>query len=114
MYAGGMNGSIMPSAGHYSDMQTLMHNMETLSGWLQQNRDDWNDIQNGLAKVERLQVRFSTRRSYWRRCDIASKSSCNNHEIHRRHSIDKVQCQMVTPHNNVRLSLLHLPRRQSH
>jgi hypothetical protein len=35
--AGGLNG--MPSAGHYSDMQTLMQNMETLSGWLQQYSD---------------------------------------------------------------------------
>jgi len=56
MYTGGMNGAIMPSAGHYSDMQTLMQNMETLAGWLQQNREDWNDVQHGLARVEKMQV----------------------------------------------------------
>ena len=52
----GVNGSIMPSAGHYSDMQTLMQNMETLSGWLQQNREDWQSVQEGLGRVEQLQV----------------------------------------------------------
>lgn len=55
MYTG-MNGGVMPSAGHYSDMQTLMQNMENLSGWLEQNRQDWALVQEGLAKVERLQV----------------------------------------------------------
>ena len=55
MYSG-MNGSIMPSAGHYSDMQTLMQNMEHLSGWLEQNRQEWSLVQDGLARVERLQV----------------------------------------------------------
>jgi hypothetical protein len=52
--AGGLNG--MPSAGHYSDMQTLMQNMETLSGWLQQNREDFLSIQDGLEQVERRNV----------------------------------------------------------
>jgi hypothetical protein len=55
MYSG-MNGGIMPSAGHYSDMQTLMQNMESLSGWLEQNRQDWATVQEGIARVERLQV----------------------------------------------------------
>lgn len=55
---GGMNGAIMPSAGHYSDMQALMQNMEQLSGWLEQNRQDWSAVQDGLARVERLQVRW--------------------------------------------------------
>ena len=55
MYAG-INGAIVPSAGHFSDMQTLMQNMETLSGWLQQNREDWVQVQDGLARVERLHV----------------------------------------------------------
>jgi hypothetical protein len=55
MYSG-MNGSIMPSAGHYSDMQTLMQNMESLSGWLEQNRQEWSQVQEGIARVERLQV----------------------------------------------------------
>lgn len=53
---GGMNGAIMPSAGHYSDMQALMQNMEVLSGWLEQNRQEWSAVQDGLARVERLQV----------------------------------------------------------
>ncbi|KAI7022526.1 hypothetical protein KC355_g2044 [Hortaea werneckii] len=52
----GVNGSIMPSAGHYSDMQTLMQNMETLSGWLQQNREEWSQLQEGLSRVERMGV----------------------------------------------------------
>lgn len=57
MYTG-MNGSIMPSAGHYADMQTLMQNMETLSGWLQQNREEWTQLQDGLSRVERMQDRL--------------------------------------------------------
>ena len=55
--AGGLNG--MPSAGHYSDMQTLMQNMETLSGWLQQNREDFISVQDGLEQVERRNVGLS-------------------------------------------------------
>lgn len=51
MYSG-MNGSIMPAAGHYSDMQTLMQNMEALSGVLQQNREDWQSLQDGLARAQ--------------------------------------------------------------
>ena len=47
----------MPSAGHYSDMQTLMQNMETLSGWLQQNREAFSRVQEGLERVERASVR---------------------------------------------------------
>lgn len=53
-YNAGMNG--MPAAGHYSDMQTLMQNMEALSGWLQQNREDFFRVQEDLEKVERLQL----------------------------------------------------------
>lgn len=49
----------MPSAGHYSDMQTLMQNMESLSGWLEQNRQDWAQVQDGIARVERLQGRLT-------------------------------------------------------
>ncbi|KAK4896095.1 hypothetical protein LTR27_005952 [Elasticomyces elasticus] len=49
-----MNGNILPSAGHYADMQTLMASMETLSGWLQQNREEWAQLQEGLGRVERL------------------------------------------------------------
>lgn len=58
MYAatGALNG--MPAAGHYSDMQTLMQNMETLSGWLQQNREDFFRVQEGLEMVERRSVCF--------------------------------------------------------
>ena len=44
----------MPSAGHYSDMQTLMQNMEVLAGWLKQNREEWGVVQEGLAKVEEM------------------------------------------------------------
>ncbi|KAF2171990.1 hypothetical protein M409DRAFT_18221 [Zasmidium cellare ATCC 36951] len=58
MYSG-MNGSIMPSAGHYSDMQTLMQNMESLSGWLEQNRQEWAQVQEGIARVERIQGRLA-------------------------------------------------------
>ncbi|KAK5746929.1 hypothetical protein LTR17_000560 [Elasticomyces elasticus] len=49
-----MNGNILPSAGHYADMQTVMASMETLSGWLQQNREEWAQLQEGLGRVERL------------------------------------------------------------
>lgn len=55
MYAG-MNGQVLPSAGHYADMQTLFQNMEQLGGWLAQNREDWHIVQEGLAKVEKLRV----------------------------------------------------------
>ncbi|KAK5695535.1 hypothetical protein LTR97_009045 [Elasticomyces elasticus] len=51
---GQINGNILPSAGHYADMQTLMASMETLSGWLQQNREEWAQLQEGLGRVERL------------------------------------------------------------
>ncbi|OQO09971.1 hypothetical protein B0A48_04326 [Cryoendolithus antarcticus] len=58
MYAAtaGING--MPAAGHHSDMQTLMQNMETLSGWLQQNREDFLRVQEGLEQVERRNARY--------------------------------------------------------
>ena len=52
----GMNGSVLPSAGQYADMQLLMQNMETLSGFLQQNREDWFKVQEGLERVERMRV----------------------------------------------------------
>ncbi|QIW95498.1 hypothetical protein AMS68_001016 [Peltaster fructicola] len=55
MYNANMNN--MPAAGHYSDMQTLMQNMEALSGWLQQNREDFFRVQEDLEKVERIQGR---------------------------------------------------------
>lgn len=60
MYA--MDGSVMPSAGHYADMQTLMQNMEALSGWLAQNREDWTEVQEELARVERQQQQQQSRR----------------------------------------------------
>jgi len=56
---GNANGIIMPAAGHYQDMQTMMQQMETLSGWLQQNREEWNQLQESLARVERLSGRLS-------------------------------------------------------
>ena len=54
---GGMNGAALPSPGYHSDMQILMENMERLSGTLQRNRQEWLSVQDGLARVERLQVR---------------------------------------------------------
>lgn len=57
VYNAGMNG--MPAAGYYSDMQTLMQNMETLSGWLQQNREEFSRVQDGLERVERMPVCLS-------------------------------------------------------
>lgn len=55
---GGQNQvSIHP--GHYSDMQAMMENMEKLSETLQRNREEWLAVQEGLAKVERLQGRFA-------------------------------------------------------
>lgn len=51
-----MNSQLLPSTGHHSDMQILTQNIESLSGWLQQNREDWIQIQEGLAKLEELQV----------------------------------------------------------
>lgn len=56
---GNANGIVMPAAGHYQDMQTVMQQMETLSGWLQQNREEWNQLQESLARLERFSGRFS-------------------------------------------------------
>ena len=50
-----MGNSIIPSPGQYADMQMLMQNLEQLSGWLQQNREDWNNVQEGLARVQNMQ-----------------------------------------------------------
>jgi len=47
---------IMPSAGHYADMQTLMQNLEALSGWLQQNREDSEWLTQNVRRVEHLPV----------------------------------------------------------
>jgi len=47
---------IMPSAGHYADMQTLMQNLEALSGWLQQNREDSEWLMQNVRRVEHLPV----------------------------------------------------------
>lgn len=55
--AAALNGSLMPSAGHYADMQTLMQSMEQLSGWLQQNREEFAGVQERLALVERRGLR---------------------------------------------------------
>lgn len=52
----GMNGAVLPSAGQYADMQLLMQNMETLSGYMQQNREEWARVQEGLERVERMRV----------------------------------------------------------
>ena len=71
MYAAtaGLNG--MPAAGHYSDMQTLMQNMETLSGWLQQNREDFIRVQEGLEHVERRNVSCE---AYWEGATFRDRS----------------------------------------
>lgn len=53
---GGMNGVVMPAPGHYSDIQIMMENMEQLSKTLRDNREEWLQVQDGLARVERLQV----------------------------------------------------------
>lgn len=50
-------GGIMPSAGHYADMQTLMQNLDALSGWLQQNREEFDGLQEGLRRVEGINGR---------------------------------------------------------
>lgn len=55
---GGVNNIILSSPGHYSDMQFMMENMEQLSKTLRENREEWMHVQDGLARVERLQVRF--------------------------------------------------------
>ncbi|KAI5369745.1 hypothetical protein Slin15195_G006220 [Septoria linicola] len=57
MYTG-MNNGIMP-AGNFADLQHLMQGVENLSGWLEQNRQDWAQVQEGIAKVERLQGRLA-------------------------------------------------------
>ena len=56
MYNGMTGPPVEPSPGHYMDIQMIIENMENLSGWLQQNREEWAEIQDGLARVERLQV----------------------------------------------------------
>ena len=53
---GGNNNVVLTSPGYHSDMQILMENMEKLSGTLQRNRQEWFQVQEGLARVERLQV----------------------------------------------------------
>lgn len=51
----GRNNMNMPAAGHYSDMQALMHSMDSLATLLQQNRRDFLDVQEGLERAERFQ-----------------------------------------------------------
>lgn len=62
-----MNGAVLPSAGQYADMQLLMQNMETLSGYMQQNREEWARVQEGLERVERMRVGFGRAR-VWMAC----------------------------------------------
>ena len=57
LFSGQNQVSIHP--GHYSDMQAMMENMEKLSETLQRNREEWLHVQDGLARVERLQVRYA-------------------------------------------------------
>jgi hypothetical protein len=79
--AGGLNG--MPSAGHYSDMQTLMQNMETLSGWLQQNREDFLSVQDGLEQVERHNVGHSLEELNTRLASRAAVGEQDSDTVHR-------------------------------
>lgn len=53
---GRSEGPVWPSPGYTSDMNVLMDNMERLSSTLQRNRQEWLQLQEGLAGVERLQV----------------------------------------------------------
>jgi hypothetical protein len=55
MYGGNQN-VVLTSPGYHSDMQVLMENMEKLSTTLHRNRQEWLQVQDGLARVERLQV----------------------------------------------------------
>ncbi|KAK3068932.1 hypothetical protein LTR53_013110 [Teratosphaeriaceae sp. CCFEE 6253] len=48
------NANVLPSGAHNADMQSLMQSMETLSGWLQQNREEWAGLQEGLLRMERM------------------------------------------------------------
>jgi hypothetical protein len=88
--AGGLNG--MPSAGHYSDMQTLMQNMETLSGWLQQNREDFLSVQDGLEQVERRNVGPSLEALNTRLASRAAVGEQDSDTVHR------LDTQQAYPH----------------
>ena len=99
--AGGLNG--MPSAGHYSDMQTLMQNMETLSGWLQQNREDFLSVQDGLEQVERRNVGRSLEALNTRlalRAVAEEQDSDNKHRLDTQQAYHHCLLSMEkTPHN---------------
>lgn len=88
--AGGLNG--IPSAGHYSDMQTLMQNMETLSGWLQQNREDFLSVQDGLEQVERRNVGRSPQALNTRLALLAVAGEQDSDNMHR------LDTQQAYPH----------------
>lgn len=47
-------------AGHYADIQTLMQNLDLLSGWLQQNREDFDGLREALRHVEGMGGRLHT------------------------------------------------------
>lgn len=48
----GIGGPIMPSAGHHNDMQHVWSLVEELSNQLQQNRERWDELQDGLARAQ--------------------------------------------------------------
>ncbi|KAF2857801.1 hypothetical protein K470DRAFT_272993 [Piedraia hortae CBS 480.64] len=48
----GVNNGALPPAGHHSDMQLMLRRMEELSDQLQQNREQWAELQNGISRVE--------------------------------------------------------------
>jgi hypothetical protein len=59
--AGGFNNINAPAAipaGFYADMQFLDRNMDSLTLALNENRNEWNQLEDLLARASRLNVRF--------------------------------------------------------
>lgn len=48
----GMNGNVMPNAGHHNDMQHVWTLVEELSGILQSNRERWDELQTDIARAQ--------------------------------------------------------------
>jgi len=105
----GANASVMPPAGHYADMQTIMQNMETLSGWLQQNREEWAGLQESLARVEgsvnAVSVVNGCGMDHGRGGDMGCEAYCwsradyRSSKSHRSNSNSRCNCKMVIVHN---------------
>ncbi|KAG8626721.1 hypothetical protein KVT40_005666 [Elsinoe batatas] len=47
-----LGSAIMPSAGHHHDMAHVWQLVEQLSGLLHENREKWEELQSGIAKVK--------------------------------------------------------------